>query len=46
MSLEWRKNMVEINRLLSKKAIIAYKKPLADKSLRRARARTLIQALC
>jgi len=36
--------MFEINRLVSKKAIVTYKKPLADKSLRRARTRTLIQA--
>lgn len=44
LNLSWRDIMTEINRHITKKATITYRKQLADKALRRARTRTLIQA--
>lgn len=44
MNVRWKKVMVEINRQLSQKSAISFRNELVNKSLRRARTRTLIQA--
>ena len=43
LNTKWKKLMIEINRQLSQKSVTSYRNELANKSIRRARTRTLIQ---